>query len=394
MGVRSKVAMLPEEVRIELERRIVARAFSGYQDLAEWLQKQGFQIAEDSVQRYGFKMKQEIDETRQAAHFAKEIAEVAPDSDKAIVEATIKVINRRVFSVLLDAEQMELKDLPRFVRMAAELSRTTITRQKRAEEVSDRLEQEKQAAAKAAKPKGLTPEAYHMIRCALLDIDPFSPEAKALPGPGAVVTTAISSADTSPPGTPADGKIAAKVASRRSTCIVPDCTYHVSPRIPAVSQNAGEERREGTGEGEGESRGEDKRETNGEREAQSGPDPLEPLTPPESKTGSEVAINDSAFSTIVVSGRTYRVSPQIAAQLRNAGVNVMSPHLPVISACPTRLPSATSGLLLTGSPGARPGASFPASSTRAGQIWKDGECISGEDLIRRATRAFDKRGSF
>jgi hypothetical protein len=295
--------------------------------------------------------------------------------------------------VLLDAEQMELKDLPRFVRMAAELSRTTITRQKRAEEVSDRLEQEKQAAAKAAKPKGLTPEAYHMIRCALLDIDPFSPEAKALPGPGAVIATAVSPADTSPPGTSADGKMATKVA-RRSTCIVPDCTYHVSPRIPAVSQNAGEERREGTGEGEGESRGEDKRETNGEREAQSGPDPLEPITPLESKTGSEAASNDSAFSTIVVSGRTYRVSPQIAAQLRSAGVNVMSPPPPDTAISPTRSSSATSGLRLGGSPGARPGDPFPAPSDRAGQIWKDGECISGEDLIRRPTRAFDKRGSF
>jgi Protein of unknown function (DUF3486) len=53
MPARSKVAMLPEEVRTELERRIIERSFSGYQDLADWLQTKGYQIAHDSVQRHG-----------------------------------------------------------------------------------------------------------------------------------------------------------------------------------------------------------------------------------------------------------------------------------------------------------------------------------------------------
>ena len=47
MGIRSKVAMLPAAVRAELDRRIVGRAFSGYQALAEWLQAQGYRIADD-----------------------------------------------------------------------------------------------------------------------------------------------------------------------------------------------------------------------------------------------------------------------------------------------------------------------------------------------------------
>jgi hypothetical protein len=47
MPPRSKVAMLPQALRDELERRMVERGFSGYEELADWLQKQGFQIAED-----------------------------------------------------------------------------------------------------------------------------------------------------------------------------------------------------------------------------------------------------------------------------------------------------------------------------------------------------------
>ena len=61
MGIRSKVAKLPASVRAELDRRIVEGAFSGYQALAEWLQAQGYQIADDSVQRYGARLRRQLD---------------------------------------------------------------------------------------------------------------------------------------------------------------------------------------------------------------------------------------------------------------------------------------------------------------------------------------------
>ena len=48
MGTRSKVAKLPASIRSELDRLIVEGAFSGYQALAEWLQAQGYQIADDT----------------------------------------------------------------------------------------------------------------------------------------------------------------------------------------------------------------------------------------------------------------------------------------------------------------------------------------------------------
>ena len=53
--------MLPQDVRDELERRIVERAFSGYEEMAGWLQAQGYQIAENSVQRYGTRLCQKIE---------------------------------------------------------------------------------------------------------------------------------------------------------------------------------------------------------------------------------------------------------------------------------------------------------------------------------------------
>jgi hypothetical protein len=45
MAICSKVAMLAAAVRAELDCRIVERAFSGYQALAEWLQAQRYHSA-------------------------------------------------------------------------------------------------------------------------------------------------------------------------------------------------------------------------------------------------------------------------------------------------------------------------------------------------------------
>src|SRR5438105_596 len=53
MPRRSNVAMLPAEVRTNVERKMTDRAFSGYQQLARELEAQGYEISDDSLQRHG-----------------------------------------------------------------------------------------------------------------------------------------------------------------------------------------------------------------------------------------------------------------------------------------------------------------------------------------------------
>jgi hypothetical protein len=108
MPPRSKVALLPQEIRDELERRIVQRVFTGYEELAAWLQQQGYQIAEDSVQRYGARLHQKISSLEQSAQQAKAIALVAPEGRYSIFEATIDLLNERVFSALMETDQIRM----------------------------------------------------------------------------------------------------------------------------------------------------------------------------------------------------------------------------------------------------------------------------------------------
>ncbi len=190
MPARSKVAMLPAEVRTELDRRIVERAFSGYQDLAEWLQGQGYHIAHDSVQRHGSRLQRKIEAMERLAADAKALTAAAAQAGDSIVDVTIQLIHQRVLSMLLDAPEpgeessssgisagaphsdrgaLQLRDLVRLTRIVADLSRVTIARQRQAEQVKSQLEQQKRAAGNrsAESAGGVSEEAYHQIRNAL-----------------------------------------------------------------------------------------------------------------------------------------------------------------------------------------------------------------------------------
>src|SRR5205823_1754505 len=106
MPPRSKVTMLLQEVRDELERRIVERAFSGYEALAGWLQAQGYQIAENSVQRYGTRLRQKIEAFEQSARQAKAIVQATSKGRVTVVDAAIDLLNQRVFAALMEAERI------------------------------------------------------------------------------------------------------------------------------------------------------------------------------------------------------------------------------------------------------------------------------------------------
>jgi hypothetical protein len=198
--------MLPKEVRDELERRIVERAFSGYEELADWLQGQGYEIAEDSVQRYGAKLHQKIESMEQSAYQAKAITEAAPQGRAGIVDATIELLNDRVFSALMETEQLAQGDLIRLSRTVADLSRTSIARQRWTEEVRARVEQQKQEA-RERRARASRNDAMAAVGNALLAAKYFKMgDVIARPvDPGASSTTASPASASSAPAKPGTG---------------------------------------------------------------------------------------------------------------------------------------------------------------------------------------------
>jgi Protein of unknown function (DUF3486) len=207
MGIRSKVAKLPASVRAELDRRIAEGAFSGYQAIAEWLQAQGYQIADDTrrnavkpskrlcevrirnVPRYGARLWRQLDAINLAHEQAKAVATAAQgagDSADSLTAIPVQLIQQQMLSILLqtahpassgqpetadgEAKTLDLRDLQRLTRIIVHLNRVTHPRAGQGRSPARQAAADKASAQPMQ--KGLSEEAYHAIRSVLLERHP------------------------------------------------------------------------------------------------------------------------------------------------------------------------------------------------------------------------------
>jgi Protein of unknown function (DUF3486) len=240
MGIRSKVAMLPAAVRAQLDRLIVERAFSGYQALAEWLQAQGYRIADDSVQRYGVRLRRQLEALDFARHQAAALAAAGHSADETaegLTAVTVQLLHQQVLSILLQAAQLDpseqadagealnpspadgeeaarapgkssapvltdaepkcldVRDLVRLTRITVDLNRIAKARDRRGDQLSSQRRQPAADQASAeAQGTELSEEAHQVIRNVLRDepsIAPLSPGASSQPGETSVDSTQL-----------------------------------------------------------------------------------------------------------------------------------------------------------------------------------------------------------
>src|SRR5438270_8118947 len=108
MGIRSKVVMLPATVRAEVDRLIVERAFSGYQALAKDLQAKGYHISDDSLQRYGVRLRHQLDALNLARYQAQVLAAAGKNTGDTLATPTVTIarhIQQQVLSILPQAAE-------------------------------------------------------------------------------------------------------------------------------------------------------------------------------------------------------------------------------------------------------------------------------------------------
>ncbi len=175
MPVRPKVTRLPKDVREELDRRIVAGGFSDYEALAKWLSEQGYEIGRCAVQRHGAKLEECLRAIKISTEAARAIVSAAPDDEGAMNDALVRLVQKDMFAVLVEAERaLETKDLTMLARATADLVRASISQKGMMQQMREKLAaQLKTAGAKvdeAASQGGLSPDAEKKIRDALLDI--------------------------------------------------------------------------------------------------------------------------------------------------------------------------------------------------------------------------------
>lgn len=151
----AKIDLLPEDLRRELEDRLVRGAFSGYHDLSSWLTEQGYEIGKSAIHSYGQGLKRKLAAIRASTEAARLIAEAAPDEEDRRSEAVMSMVQSDMFAMLVALQEAEeadpskrIKLLGNAARAIADLSRASIA-------------QKKHAAAVQAKLDALLSEAQH-----------------------------------------------------------------------------------------------------------------------------------------------------------------------------------------------------------------------------------------
>jgi len=176
MPPRSKIDLMPKDIRAELDKRIVEGGFANYRALAKWLNDNGYEIGKNAVHHHGEKLERRLEAVKRATEQARAIAEASPDDEAAMSDTLIRLVQQIDMDILLDleGETVPPKTLEAVSRSVASLARVSVNQKKWMVEVRDKLNAKVGRAAEqvaiAARSGGLSPEAEQQIRTALLDI--------------------------------------------------------------------------------------------------------------------------------------------------------------------------------------------------------------------------------
>lgn len=172
MPPRSKVLQLPDEVKSQLDRRLVDQGFADYEALSAWLSEQGFEISKSAVHRYGTAFERRLAQLRLATEQARAVVEASPDEAGATNEALIRLMQERLFGVLLDldVEDIDEKKIAALTRSVADLARASVTQKRYEQQVRDRAVAAADAVEEVARGGGLTDGTIEVIKKQILGI--------------------------------------------------------------------------------------------------------------------------------------------------------------------------------------------------------------------------------
>lgn len=150
MARETAIDQLQPEHKHQLDDKLFDNGFNGYQDLAGWLQKLGYEISKSSVHRYGKKLEGKLAAAKIATDMAIHFADNAADDTGALSNATITLMQTEAFNALVALKDLEIDQPPeerllllaKISKSMAELTRANITQKKWETEVKTRARAE------------------------------------------------------------------------------------------------------------------------------------------------------------------------------------------------------------------------------------------------------------
>ena len=164
MPARSKITLLPEDIRAELERRLLTSGFSNYDAIAQWLRAQDVDISRSAVHRFGQDFALKCEAIKLATEQAKTIVTVVGDDEGNMNEALIRLIQQLSFDILIKNQDADIASLlPKMGVMVAKLSKASVDQKKYATEVRKKTEQAVVNIESKTK-KRMDPELFKIVK--------------------------------------------------------------------------------------------------------------------------------------------------------------------------------------------------------------------------------------
>ncbi len=169
MPPRNKVFDLPQEVREELNEKLVSSGFQGYEALAGWLSDRGYNVSKSSVHRYGQDLQEEFEEAmgsvRRTTEMAKAMADAVEDDEGNLIDATARLVQEHLLRISLEFRKMEIEpdaaahNLGKVAKALDSLGRLSLSQKKHAREIrTEVLQEAANRVDAAAQAKGLSAE--------------------------------------------------------------------------------------------------------------------------------------------------------------------------------------------------------------------------------------------
>lgn len=171
---RGAVAVLPDDVRMELEARLIAGGFGDYQGLAEWLEQKGFEVSRSALHRHGQRLAEQLARVRDSTRAVQLLAgEIADDEDRRS-EVLVALVQAELVELMLQAQEWSADDrLPNVLKVAAQLNNVVGASTKLKEyqnKAKIRAQETAEAVAETVKKGGLSDETAELIRRQILGI--------------------------------------------------------------------------------------------------------------------------------------------------------------------------------------------------------------------------------
>jgi hypothetical protein len=178
MPARSAVGQLPEEIRDELNRRLVESGFAGYADLAAWLRDQGFQVSKSAVHRHGSELERQFDEAMADVRRTRALAKACKDEgdEGDVLTATSGILQEQLLRISIALRQADTdpaeaaRSISVVARAHADVGRMQVALQKWQETMREKAATAADAVEKVARRGGLTAESVDLIRREILGI--------------------------------------------------------------------------------------------------------------------------------------------------------------------------------------------------------------------------------